>query len=440
MNIINRKKSEIAFERAKRLIPGGVNSPVRAFKGVGGVPAFVHSGKGSHIIDIDGNVYIDFVGSWGPLILGNAHPAVTDAISAAMEKGLSFGAPTESETELAHLISSIVPSVEMIRFVNSGTEATMSAIRLARGYTKRDLIIKFDGCYHGHADSFLIATGSGVETLGIPDSPGVTSGIAKDTLLANFNDIGSVEALFARYPDQIAAVILEPVVGNMGVIPPDRTFLSRLREITASNHSLLIFDEVMTGFRVAAGGAQELYGIKPDLSTFGKIIGGGLPVGAYGGSKSIMELVAPSGPVYQAGTLSGNPLSISAGLATLKVIHSTDGFYDTLEKNAAYLSKGLLDSFDKAGVKVRLNRVGSMMTLFFNGGEDVHDAQSARRADRNLYARFFHGMMNKGIYLAPSQFEAFFLSSAHTREELDFTINSCYEVLVSLKGEPDGFS
>ncbi|NLG18303.1 MAG: glutamate-1-semialdehyde 2,1-aminomutase [Fibrobacter sp.] len=428
MQNTNRQKSETAFNRARISIPGGVNSPVRAFKGVGGTPAFIASGKGCHITDIDGNEYIDFVGSWGPLILGNAHPAVTEAISRTLQSGLSFGAPTEAETELAELITSLVPSVEMVRFVNSGTEATMSAIRLARGFTGRNLIIKFDGCYHGHADCFLIAAGSGAATLGVPDSPGVTPGTAGDTLLARFNDLQSVKNLFTSHQGKIAAVIVEPVVGNMGVILPRPEFLQGLRELTESDKSILIFDEVMTGFRVASGGAQELYGIKPDLTTFGKIIGGGLPVGAYGGSRKIMELISPSGPVYQAGTLSGNPLSVSAGLATLKQIHSKSDFYEKLEQNGAYLAEGLLEGCRAASVKATLNRAGSMMTLFFNSGE-VTDADSARRSDTKLYGRFFHGMLDKGIYLAPSQFEASFLSRAHSKEDLDKVINAATEVL-----------
>ena len=433
MNIKNFSRSKIAFEKALDCIPGGVNSPVRAFKGVGGTPPFIASGKGAYITDIDNNEYIDFVGSWGPLILGNAHPAVTEAIQSTMKKGLSFGAPTEQETELAQLIIALVPSVEMVRFVNSGTEATMSAVRVARGYTNRNMIVKFDGCYHGHADEFLIAAGSGAATLGIPDSPGVTPGTAGDTLLARFNDISSVQSLFEKHGKQIAAVIIEPIVGNMGVLLPQTEFLQQLRDITLSFGSLLIFDEVMTGFRVASGGTQELYGIKPDLTTFGKIIGGGLPVGAYGGSKKIMEMVAPSGPVYQAGTLSGNPLSISAGLATLRVIDSTQNFYDILQKNTVYLADGLMRACANRGINAVINRAGSMLTLFFSNEKEIADADSARKSDKALFSAFFHAMLLKGIYLPPSQFEASFLSFAHTTEDLDRTIEAASEALASLK-------
>lgn len=425
-------KSKVALERAGNRIPGGVNSPVRAFKSVGGTPPFIASGKGAYVKDIDGNSYLDFVGSWGPLILGHAHPAVVDAVCKAAEKGTSFGAPTEAEIELAERICRMVPSVDMVRLVNSGTEATMSAVRLARGFTKRDLIVKFTGCYHGHGDSFLIAAGSGATTLGVPNSPGVTEGTARDTLLARYNDLDSVRQLFERHQGAIAAVIVEPVGGNMGVVPPVDGFLQGLRDITKDNGALLIFDEVMTGFRVARGGAQELYGIQPDLSTFGKVIGGGLPVGAYGGTREVMETVAPTGPVYQAGTLSGNPLATAAGLATLETIEADGEFYAKLESTSAKLARGALAACAKAGVPATLNRVGSMMTLFFTEADKVIDYDSATTCNTERYGRFFQGCLRAGVYLAPSQFEAAFVCAAHTDSDIEAALQAEETALAGL--------
>lgn len=436
----NFTKSIAAFAKAKKSIAGGVNSPVRAFKGVGGSPLFFASGKGSCVRDIDGNRYLDYVGSWGPLILGHAHPRVVEAIRKTASTGTSFGAPTELETELAELLTTLVPSLELVRMVNSGTEATMSAIRVARGFTNRDMIIKFEGCYHGHGDSFLIAAGSGVATLGIPDSPGVTAGTARDTLVAKFNDLESVKALFEKYNEKIAAVIVEPVAGNMGVVVPDKGFLKGLRKLTAKNGALLIFDEVMTGFRVAPGGAQQLYGIKPDLSTFGKVIGGGLPVGAYGGRRDIMEMIAPLGSIYQAGTLSGNPLAMAAGLATLSCIREDAGFYDQLEKRSARLANGLIENCWKLGVPAVLNRVGSMMTLFFTDKKKVTSWDSAKTCNTKGYARYFQESLQGGVYLAPSQFEAAFVSAAHSDDDIDKTVAASLAALkksFNHEGRPD---
>ncbi|MGA3051475.1 MAG: glutamate-1-semialdehyde 2,1-aminomutase [Chitinispirillaceae bacterium] len=415
-------KSRAAFQEAKKVITGGVNSPVRAFKGVGGSPLFFAYGNGSSIHDIDGNGYLDYVGSWGPLILGHAHPGVVKAIHDAAEKGTSFGAPTLIETALARTIIQQVPSIELVRFVNSGTEATMSAARLARGYTKRDCIVKFEGCYHGHGDSFLIAAGSGAATLGIPDSSGVTIGTARDTLIAHYNDLDSVKMLFEKHGERIAAIIVEPVAGNMGVVAPREGFLKGLRDITTRFGSLLIFDEVMTGFRVSAGGAQELYGIRPDLSTFGKVIGGGLPVGAYGGNRRIMEQMAPLGSIYQAGTLSGNPLAMAAGLATLTCIRQDPDFYQNLERRSARLADGLMQNCLHAGVQAVLNRVGSMMTLFFTDRESITDWNAAKTSDTAVYARYFRESLQNGVYFAPSQFEAAFVSAAHSDDDIEKTI------------------
>lgn len=425
-------KSLAAFAEAKRYIVGGVNSPVRAFKSVGGSPLFFDSGSGAYVKDIDGNRYIDYVGSWGPLILGHTHPDVVEAIKRSAASGTSFGAPTLLETKLARLITTLVPSLELVRMVNSGTEATMSAVRLARGFTKRDKIVKFEGCYHGHGDSFLIAAGSGVATLGIPDSPGVTEGTAKDTLIARYNDLASVRDLFDKCGDRIAAIIVEPVAGNMGVVPPGEGFLEGLRSITAQFGALLIFDEVMTGFRVAPGGAQELYKIKPDLSTFGKVIGGGLPVGAYGGRMDIMENIAPLGNIYQAGTLSGNPLAMAAGLATLSVIKDNPQFYADLEKRSARLAEGLMDNCRQAGIPAVLNRIGSMMTLFFTDKKKVFSWETAKPANTALYAKYFQASLEGGIYLAPSQFEAAFVSAAHSDEDIEKTIEAGREALKGL--------
>jgi glutamate-1-semialdehyde 2,1-aminomutase len=429
MSNINR--SIELFDIAKQYIPGGVNSPVRAFKSVGGNPIFIKRGDGSKIYDVDGNEYIDYVGSWGPHLFGHNPEFIIKAISKALENGTSFGAPTELEVKMAELICSLVPSIEMVRMVNSGTEATMSAIRLARGYTGRDKIIKFEGCYHGHADSFLIKAGSGALTFGVPTSPGITKNNAADTLVARFNDIQSVERLIEDNRGEIAAIIVEPVAGNMGVIAGTKEFLQGLRDLCYAEKIILIFDEVMTGFRIATGGAQELYKIYPDLTTFGKVIGGGLPVGAFGGKREIMEYISPSGPVYQAGTLSGNPLAMSAGVATLYYINDHPDLYDELEEMSAYLERGMRMALDSIVKNYSINRVGSMLCLFFNE-EPVVDFESALISDTLLYSKYFHGMLNKGIYLAPSQFEAMFVSLAHTKEDIDETVKAASEVLGSL--------
>jgi glutamate-1-semialdehyde 2,1-aminomutase len=423
-------KSKILFERAKKIIPGGVNSPVRAFRGVGGTPLFMERAEGAYLWDADGNKYIDYVGSWGPFILGHSHPAVTEAIIKQAEKATSFGAPTELEIELAELVTQCMPSIEMVRMVNSGTEATMSAIRLARAFTHREKIIKFEGCYHGHGDSFLIKAGSGVLTLGSPDSPGVTKGTAIDTLNARYNDIGSVKKLIEANQKQVAAIIVEPIGGNMGVVPPKENFLKDLRTICSEYGIVLIFDEVMTGFRVALGGAQSIYHVKPDITALGKIIGGGLPVGAYGGRRDLMEMIAPSGPVYQAGTLSGNPLAMAAGIATLTVLREENP-YPALEKKASHISGSIGKAIKETGLKATLTRVGSMMCLFFTDKE-VTDYESAVTSNKEHYAKYFHSMLGSGIYLAPSQFEAMFLSAAHSDEDIELTITSSKEALRKL--------
>jgi glutamate-1-semialdehyde 2,1-aminomutase len=430
---MNISKSQSLFEEAKRVIPGGVNSPVRAFRSVGGSPLFMKSGKGSRMTDVDGNDYIDFIGSWGPHLFGHNPSFIKKALKEAMKYGTSFGAPTELEIKTAILIKDLVPSVEMVRMVNSGTEATMSAMRAARGFTGRDKFIKFEGCYHGHADYFLIKAGSGALTLGIPTSPGVTSANAADTLVADFNNIESVKDIVQAYKGQIAAIILEPIVGNMGVVIPKKEFLTGLRQICSEENIVLIFDEVMTGFRVAKGGAQELYNIKPDLSTFGKIIGGGLPVGAFGGRSDIMEMIAPSGPVYQAGTLSGNPLAMAAGHAALTYIKEHPGIYKDLEKKSARLEKGIRKNLKKLGKKYTLNRVGSMMSLFFTE-ETVDDFNSALTSDTKLYGRYFHNMLNRGVYLPPAQFEALFVSLAHSKKDIDIAIEANYEAIKEAAG------
>lgn len=430
MNIMKSYSgSTAAFEQARIVIPGGVNSPVRAFRGVGGTPRFFIRGQGAILTDIDGNRYIDYVGSWGPLLVGHAHEAVVDAVCAAVKRGTSFGAPTEAETTLAKRIIEMVPSVEMVRMVNSGTEATMSAIRLARGVTGRDLIIKFEGCYHGHGDPFLIAAGSGVLTLGVPDSPGVTRATARDTLVAKYNDLDSVEALFSEHGGKIAACIVEPVAGNMGVVPPKEGFLQGLREMTSKWGALLVFDEVMSGFRVAAGGAQERYGVMPDITTLGKVIGGGMPVGAYGGRRDIMEHIAPCGPVYQAGTLSGNPVAVAAGLATLGVIAKNGLFYDHLEQKSARLASGLAECCRSLGIEAVINRVGAMMTLFFTHKSAVENYGDATSSDTKMFASFFHALLDEGIYLPPSQYEAIFIGSAHEDGLIDETIEACGRAL-----------
>ncbi|CAG1771694.1 glutamate-1-semialdehyde 2,1-aminomutase [uncultured bacterium] len=422
------QRSEELFQNAKKTIPGGVNSPVRAFKAVGGNPLFMVSGNGSKMTDADGNTFIDYIGSWGPHLFGHNPRFIIDAVRQQLEQGVSFGAPTELEIIMANLIVELVPAVEMVRMVNSGTEATMSAIRVARGFTGRDKIIKFEGCYHGHADYFLIKAGSGALTLGVPTSPGVTKGTAADTLTAQINDIESIKELFSAHPGQIAAVIIEPIAGNMGVVPPKPGYLEALRELTQQEGALLIFDEVMTGFRVAKGGAAELYGITPDLLTFGKIIGGGLPVGAFGGKREVMEKVAPAGPVYQAGTLSGNPLAMSAGIAALTYIKNNPGLYSELEQKAEYLEAGFKENHKKLGRNYSMNRVGSMSCLFFTDKE-VTDFKTALTSDTAAYGRYFQEMLKRGVYLAPAQFEAMFLSTVHNREDLDLTIQAHYESL-----------
>jgi len=428
----NYDRSIQAFEEAKQYIPGGVNSPVRAFKSVGMNPIYFERGEGAKVFDIDGNSYIDYVGSWGPLIVGHAHPQVVEALKKVAEKGTSFGAPTEIETKMAQLVVDRVPSVDIVRMVNSGTEATMSALRLARGYTKKDKILKFEGSYHGHADSLLIKAGSGVATLGLPDSPGVPVATATNTITVPYNDLESVKVAFDRFGHEIAAIILEPIAGNMGVVPPMPGFLEGLREITEQHGSLLIFDEVMTGFRVDYHCAQGLYGITPDLTCLGKVIGGGLPVGAYGGKKEIMEQMAPIGPIYQAGTLSGNPLAMTAGYETLSLM--TPEKYEELEQKGAYLENGLRQNAEKHGIPYTINRVGSMVGFFFNQGP-VHNFEHARNSDLNRFARYFQLMAAEGVYIPPSQFEGMFLSIAHTQEDLDRTIAANEKVLGILAKE-----
>ena len=425
---MNTEKSKQLFKEAKKYIPGGVNSPVRAFKSVGGDPLFIRRGEGSKFWDVDGNEFIDYIGSWGPHLFGHNPSFIIDALKSAIENGTSFGAPTELEVEMAKLITELVPSVEMVRMVNSGTEATMSAVRAARGYTGREKFIKFEGCYHGHADYFLIKAGSGALTLGVPTSPGVTKGNAADTLLADYNDINSVKKIMSLNKGEIAAVIIEPIAGNMGVVKAKDEFIKELRAICDEEKIVLIFDEVMSGFRVAAGGAQEILGIKPDLSTFGKIIGGGLPVGAFGGKREIMEKLSPSGPVYQAGTLSGNPLAMAAGYAALSYIKEHPEIYVQLEKSSMYLENGFKENLKSIGKNYAMNRVGSMMCMFFTE-QPVNDFKSALTSDTALYGKYFHEMLNRGIYLAPAQFEALFVSTAHTKEDLDKTIKAHREGL-----------
>ncbi len=425
------KKSEHLFEKAKKVIPGGVNSPVRAFKSVHLSPRIIGRAKGAYIWDIDGNRYIDYVGSWGPMLFGHAHPRIVSAVQRAARKGTSFGAPTEMEERMAFLICKMIPSIEMVRMVNSGTEATMSAIRVARAFTGKDKIVKFEGCYHGHADSFLIKAGSGAMTFGIPDSPGVPKALGADTLTAGFNDIESVRKLFRDHSGQVAAVIVEPVVGNMGCVPPQENFLKSLRELCTREKAVFILDEVMTGFRVAPGGAQQLFNIRPDMTTLGKIIGGGLPVGAYGGKKEIMSLVAPSGPVYQAGTLSGNPLAMAAGFEMLCMINENRTLYRTLERHSKALEEGMLENLRKLGMHYTFNRVGSMFTLFF-ADEDVIDYRSACRSDTRKFAAYFKEMLRQKIYLPPSQFEAAFVSLAHTENDIATTIKANLRSLKTL--------
>lgn len=419
------KRSKALFLRAQERIPGGVSSPVRAFRSVGGVPHFIRCGQGSRIVDVDGVSYIDYVCSWGPLILGHCAPVVRNALRQQIELGTSFGAPTESEVVLAEMIIEALPSIEQVRFVNSGTEATMSAIRLARAFTGRKRILKFDGCYHGHADSLMVRAGSGVATLGLPDSPGIPPEEAALTISVPYNDIDIVELALNRFRSEIAAVIVEPVAGNMGTVPPAKGFLQRLRKLTREHGTLLIFDEIMTGFRVSYGGAQELYRVRPDITTLGKIIGGGLPVGAYGGNKAIMQMVAPQGAVYQAGTLSGNPLAMAAGIATLRSLKKP-ATYEKLEALSAALAQGLRAAAEKAGCPVQVNQVGSMFTVFFTA-TPVTDFRTAKTSDTDRFRRFFNAMLERGIYLAPSQFEACFLSLAHTRKDIALTVRAAQE-------------
>jgi glutamate-1-semialdehyde 2,1-aminomutase len=425
-----RRKSQELFEKALRLMPGGVNSPVRAFRAVGGDPVYIASGKGSRVTDVDGASYVDYVMSWGPLILGHGHPEVVEAVARALETGMSFGASTAGEIELAENVLRAVPSMERVRFVNSGTEATLSAIRLARAATRRDKILKFAGCYHGHADSLLVKAGSGVATLGLPDSPGVPRALAELTISTPYNDLAALDQAFRAHRNQLAAAIVEPVAGNMGCVSPESGFLERLRGLTAEQGSVLIFDEVMTGFRVAYGGAQQLYRVEPDLTTLGKIIGGGLPVGAYGGKAALMDLVAPSGPVYQAGTLSGNPLAMAAGLKTLEILRRA-GTYERLEALAARLGAGLAAEAKRAGVALTLNRVGSMFTAFFTPGP-VADYASAVGADTISFGHFFRSLLERGIYFPPSQFEAAFLSTAHTDADIGATISAAAQAFAAL--------
>ena len=426
---MTREKSEALFAEALNHIPGGVNSPVRAFRGVGGKPFFVDSAKGAQVWDVDGNNYVDYVGTWGPAIHGHAYEPIIEAVKAAADRGTSFGIPNPLEVEMAQLIKEAVPNVEKVRMVNSGTEACMSAIRLARGFTGRDKIIKFEGCYHGHTDSLLVNAGSGALTFGNPDSAGVPKEFTQHTIVVPYNNVAKLKEAFAANPDQIAGVILEPIIGNAGTILPRDGFHEALREITAADGALLIFDEVMTGFRVARGGAQERFGIKPDLSCFGKIIGGGLPVGAFGGRADAMDCLAPDGPVYQAGTLSGNPLAMSAGIAALKAL--TADVYERLEKQSALLEEGMRKAATDAGVDVTFQRCGAMFCGYF-GNHEVHNLQDAMACDRDRFAKYFHGMLDRGIYLAPSQFEAGFLSTAHSDDDIDRTVAAAAEVLKTL--------
>ncbi|ASP40839.1 glutamate-1-semialdehyde-2,1-aminomutase [Bacterioplanes sanyensis] len=425
-------QSESLFNAAQQHIPGGVNSPVRAFKGVGGTPIFFDHAKGAHVFDVDGNRYIDYVGSWGPMILGHSAPEILDAVRERMEKGLSFGAPTGIETEMANEVCKLVPSMDMIRMTNSGTEATMSAIRLARGFTGRDKLVKFEGCYHGHADSLLVKAGSGALTLGVPTSPGVPASVAEHTITLEFNNLDSVRECFAQVGDQIAAIIVEPVAGNMNCIPPSKSFLQGLRELCDVHGTVLIFDEVMTGFRVAMGGAQAWYDITPDMTCLGKVIGGGLPVGAFGGKRAIMEHLAPLGPVYQAGTLSGNPLAMSAGLAMMKAIQKP-GLYDQLNARVEQMLAGFQQAADKHGVAFTSNRAGSMFGLFFTELEQVSCFKDvAEQCDGERFNRFFHGMLEQGVYLAPSSFEAGFMSAAHSEQDINDTIAAAERVMATL--------
>jgi len=417
-------RSSTLFNEAKNYIPGGVNSPVRAFKGVGGEPIYFERGEGAYLYDVDGNAYIDYVGSWGPMILGHSNPFIVDAVRTELDKGLGFGAPTEIETSLAKKICQLMPSIELVRMVSSGTEATMSAIRLARGYTKRDKIVKFEGCYHGHSDSLLVKAGSGALTLGVPTSPGVPSDLAKHTLTLEYNNLDSVKALFSKMGEEVGCIIVEPVAGNMNCIPPKEGFLQGLRKLCDDYGSVLIFDEVMTGFRVALGGAQAYYRVKPDLTTLGKVIGGGLPVAAFGGRNEIMSQIAPLGPIYQAGTLSGNPLSMASGLAMLSILEADDSFYQNLSDNTEYLVNGIVAAANTSNVSMTSNNVGGMFGLFFSSEENVTNFSQASNCDIELFKKFYKSMISQGVYFAPSAYECGFLSDAHGKNELDQTINA----------------
>jgi len=417
-------RSSTLFNEAKNYIPGGVNSPVRAFKGVGGEPIYFERGEGAYLYDVDGNAYIDYVGSWGPMILGHSNPFIVDAVRTELDKGLGFGAPTEIETSLAKKICQLMPSIELVRMVSSGTEATMSAIRLARGYTKRDKIVKFEGCYHGHSDSLLVKAGSGALTIGAPTSPGVPSDLAKHTLTLEYNNLDSVKALFSKMGEEVGCIIVEPVAGNMNCIPPKEGFLQGLRKLCDDYGSVLIFDEVMTGFRVALGGAQAYYRVKPDLTTLGKVIGGGLPVAAFGGRNEIMSQIAPLGPIYQAGTLSGNPLSMASGLTMLSILEADDSFYQNLSDNTEYLVNGIVAAANTSNVSMTSNNVGGMFGLFFSSEEKVTNFSQASNCDLESFKKFYQSMIRQGVYFAPSAYECGFLSAAHTKNELDQTINA----------------
>ena len=428
--LINNRSKKL-FEQAQKVIPGGVNSPVRAFKSVGGTPIFIKNAFGAYLFDEDGNKYIDYISSWGPMIIGHAHPEIINAINKQSKKGTSYGIPTELETKMANLLVSLAPNVDKVRFVNSGTEACMSAVRLARGFTKRDKIIKFSGCYHGHADSFLIQAGSGASTFGVPNSPGITKSTASDTLLANYNDINQVKELFEKYPEEIAAIIIEPIAGNMGCVLPEKNFINQLRELCTQNSSLLIFDEVMTGFRLALGGAQEILGVKADLVTYGKVIGGGLPVGAFGGSNEVMNFLAPDGPVYQAGTLSGNPIAMSAGYAMLKHLKSNPTIYSSLNEKTAYLRAGLEKVLLKSNLPYHINSIGSMISLHFTN-DPVVNFETAKAGDNSHFKNYFHGMLSSGVYLPPSAFESYFLNDAISYQDLDHTIDSFEKIITEI--------
>ncbi|MFY0652713.1 MAG: glutamate-1-semialdehyde 2,1-aminomutase [Cyclobacteriaceae bacterium] len=431
--MIQRNKSAALFDKAKNFIPGGVNSPVRAFKAVGGDPLFIKSAKGAYMYDADDNQFIDLINSWGPMILGHANQAIEEAVAKAIKNSLSFGAPGAAEVEIAELICEMVPSVEKVRMVNSGTEATMSAIRLARGYNGKQKIIKFEGCYHGHGDSFLIAAGSGAATMGVPDSPGVTEGTAKDTLTARYNDLAHVEQLLSENENEVAALILEPIAGNMGCVLPADGFLQGLRDLCDKHEVVLIFDEVMTGFRVAKGGAQEVFGVTPDITTLGKIIGGGMPVGAYGGMKEIMNCVAPQGPVYQAGTLSGNPVAMAAGLTMLHHLNDNPSVYDQLDETTTAVVSGIQNNLSILGLDYTINQIGSMFSLFFTSNQ-VTDFDSAKTSDLQKFSSYFAKMLEQGVYLAPSQYESLFISTAIGQKEIDQIVEANKEALAAIKG------